>query len=245
MIQARFTLIGHPVLFRLLLRRTQSNVGFIRADVHPAASVATLAFATHPEFRKRSLKESDHLINVAHSEIRMFEPNSHRPPPKVFWRPRQSRHDKPEWRVNSRKVGTNRTLLGYAATSFAVPKAQCTHASPRHQELRSCLLWRWRKRRRNIVRRHSTDDAPSLFGLHPCMSETRGAGAFIRTCAISTVNGCAKQSDNNISAEFSDRQRLHSVVQYLTFRHKPSNVVFMNRVVLEAGPTDKPIIPEV
>src|ERR1700746_1050302 len=111
--------------------------------------------------------------------------------------------------------------------------------------LRFCLLWRWRKPRRNIVRRHSTDDAPSLFGLHPCMSETRGVGAFIRACAISTVNGCAIQGDNNISEEFSDRQRIQSVVQYFTFRHETSDVVFINRVVLEAGPTDKPIIPKV
>src|ERR1700745_3154149 len=150
MIHARLPLIWYPVFFRLLLCRTQSDVCFIRADVYPAASVATLAFAAHLEVRKRSLQESDHPIDVAHNEVRMFEPNSHWSPPKVFWRPRQSRHDKPEWRVNSRKVGTNRTLLGYAATSFAVPNAQCTHASPRHQELTCCLLWRWRGRTRNM-----------------------------------------------------------------------------------------------
>src|SRR5579864_9652982 len=76
MIHARQAPIGHPVFFRLLLCGTQSNVGFICADVHPAASVATLAFAAHPEFRKCSLQESDHAIDVAHSKIRMFEPNS-------------------------------------------------------------------------------------------------------------------------------------------------------------------------
>src|SRR5215472_11197314 len=79
-------------------------------------------------------------------------------------------------------------------------------------KLRFCLLWRWRTRSRNIIRRHSTDDTPSLFGLHPCMSETRGVGALIRACAISTVNSCAIQGDNNIFAELSDRQRLQSVV---------------------------------
>src|SRR5260370_42248184 len=81
MIHARLTLIWHPVFFRLCLCRTQSNVGFIRADVHPAASVATLAFAPYPELRKRSLQESDHAIDVAHSEIRVLETHSHRPPP--------------------------------------------------------------------------------------------------------------------------------------------------------------------
>src|ERR1700690_147040 len=81
MIHARLALIWYPVFFWLLLCRTQSNVGFIRADVHPAASVATFAFAAHPEFRKRGLQESDHSIDVAHNEICMFEPNRHRPPP--------------------------------------------------------------------------------------------------------------------------------------------------------------------
>src|ERR1700688_2110860 len=81
MIHARLALIWHPLFFGLLLCRTQSKVGFIRADMHPAASVATFAFAAHPEFRKRSLQESDHPIDVTHGEIRMFEPNSHRPPP--------------------------------------------------------------------------------------------------------------------------------------------------------------------
>src|SRR5260370_18294327 len=90
MIHARQAPIGHPVFFRLLLCRTQSNVGFIRADVHPAASVATFAFAAHPEFRKCSLQESNHAIDVVCREIRMFEPNSHCPPParsKFSWLP--------------------------------------------------------------------------------------------------------------------------------------------------------------
>src|ERR1700687_1985234 len=90
MIHARQAPIGHPVFFRLLPCRTQSNVGFIRAHVHPAASVATLAFAAHPEFRKCSLQESNHPTDVVYSEIRMFEPNSHCLPPtrsKASWRP--------------------------------------------------------------------------------------------------------------------------------------------------------------
>src|SRR5580700_1532482 len=105
MIHARLPLIWSPVFFRLLLCRTQSDVGFIGADVYPAASVAALAFAAHLEFRKRSLQESDHPIDVAHNEIRMFEPNSHRPPPMQpngFLSTRENRHGKPEWRVNSR-----------------------------------------------------------------------------------------------------------------------------------------------
>src|SRR6201997_1664234 len=99
MIHARLPLIWYPVFFRLLPCRTQSDVGFIRADVYPAASVATLAFAAHLEFRKRRLQELDHPIDVAHNEIRMFEPNSHRPPPmqpQGFLATRQNRHDIPE-----------------------------------------------------------------------------------------------------------------------------------------------------
>src|SRR5216684_5361173 len=90
MIHARQAPIGHPVFFRLLLCRTQSNVGFIRAHVHPAASVTTFAFAAHPEFRKCSLQESNHPTDVVNSEIRMFEPSSHCLPPtrsKFSWRP--------------------------------------------------------------------------------------------------------------------------------------------------------------
>src|SRR5258707_12422528 len=90
MIHARQASIGHPVFFRLLLCRTQSNVGFIRAHVHPAASVATFAFAADPEFRKCSLQESNHPPDVVYTEIRIFEPNSHCLPPirpKFSWRP--------------------------------------------------------------------------------------------------------------------------------------------------------------
>jgi hypothetical protein len=70
-------LIWHPVLLRFLLRRAQRDISLIRADMHPSAAIAIFAFAAQPEFWEGSLQKSDHPVDIAYSEIRVFKPNSH------------------------------------------------------------------------------------------------------------------------------------------------------------------------
>src|SRR5215469_96825 len=41
----------------------------------------TFAFATNPEFRKRSLQKPDCLFDISHGEVSMFKSNSHCTPP--------------------------------------------------------------------------------------------------------------------------------------------------------------------
>jgi len=45
--------------------------------MHPSAAIAIFAFAAHSEFGEGSLQKSDHPVDIAYSEIRMFKPNSH------------------------------------------------------------------------------------------------------------------------------------------------------------------------
>ena len=77
MIHTGRALIWHPVLLRLPLCWAQRDISLIRADMHPSAAIAIFAFAAHLEFGEGSLQKSDHPIDIAYSEIRMFKPNSH------------------------------------------------------------------------------------------------------------------------------------------------------------------------
>src|ERR1035441_3151797 len=81
MVHARQPLIRRPVLRGLQPRLTQGNIGLVGAYVHPPRAVVTCAFAAHSKFRKRRLQETDHARDVAHAEVRMFQPDSHCTPP--------------------------------------------------------------------------------------------------------------------------------------------------------------------
>src|SRR5713101_7624275 len=66
MIHALHAPVGCPGFLGLGLRRTQSNVGFLVANVHPSAAVLTDAFATDLKLRKRGLQETDHPLDVTY-----------------------------------------------------------------------------------------------------------------------------------------------------------------------------------
>src|ERR1019366_5200323 len=81
MVHARQPLIWCPAFRGLLPRLTQGDVGFIGAYMDPSRAIVTYAFAAYSEFRKCCLQEMDHALDVAHTEVRVFQPDSHCIPP--------------------------------------------------------------------------------------------------------------------------------------------------------------------
>src|SRR5208283_1280049 len=104
MVHARQPLIRRPVFRGVHPRLTQGNVGFIGTYVHPSCSTVTYAFAAYSKFRKRCLQETDHALDVAHTEVRMFQPDSHCTPPM---RPKPFRPPRIECRTGRPKNSTH------------------------------------------------------------------------------------------------------------------------------------------
>src|SRR5690242_15851843 len=81
MIHPRHATVWCPGFLGLCDGWTQGDVGFLGSDVHPSRAVAALAFAAHAKLRKCGLQETDHPLDIAYSNVRMFELNSHGIPP--------------------------------------------------------------------------------------------------------------------------------------------------------------------
>src|SRR5712692_3541980 len=98
MVHARQAPVRCPGFLGVRLRWTQGNVGFLGANVYPAAAILTYAFAPHFEFRKRGLQETDHPLDITYSEVRMFKPDSHCTPPMRLTLVQADRQKSP-WRT--------------------------------------------------------------------------------------------------------------------------------------------------